>query len=134
MNFSATTAKASLISQRSMSSTVRPALASTLRAAGTGALSISVGSSPTLAVATIRARGPALAALVATQQRAWAHLASNPDDGVEAMIRQRPDAKLDRDVLRAQIRLTIEFFDTPATKGRPIGWQAEQLVQVAKGV
>ncbi len=57
MNFSATTAKASLISQRSMSSTVRPALASTLRAAGTGALSISVGLSPMLAIATTRARG-----------------------------------------------------------------------------
>jgi hypothetical protein len=57
MNFSATTAKASLISQRSMSSTVRPALAKTFLAAGTGAFSISVGLSPTLAVATTRARG-----------------------------------------------------------------------------
>jgi ABC-type nitrate/sulfonate/bicarbonate transport system substrate-binding protein len=57
MNFSATTAKASLISHRSMSSIVRPALASTLRAAGTGALSISVGLSPMLAMATTRARG-----------------------------------------------------------------------------
>ena len=57
MNFSATTAKASLISNRSMSSRVRPALASTLRAAGTGAFSISVGQSPMLAMATTRARG-----------------------------------------------------------------------------
>ena len=57
MNFSDTTAKASLTSNRSMSSSVSPALASTLRAAGTGALSMSVGSSPMLAVATTRARG-----------------------------------------------------------------------------
>lgn len=76
--------------------------------------------------ATIRNRGPALQRLVATQQRAWAHLNDNPDDGVEAMIRQRPDARLDRAVIREQIRLTIAFFDTPATQGRPIGWQAEQ--------
>ena len=48
MNFSATTAKASLISNRSISSIVRPALASTLRAAGTGAFSINVGDDPTL--------------------------------------------------------------------------------------
>ena len=75
--------------------------------------------------ATIRARGAALKKLVATQQRAWALLKTNPDDGVEAMIRQRPDAKLDRNVVREQIRLTIEFFDTPATKDKPIGWQAE---------
>ena len=57
MNFSATTAKASLISNRSMSSSVSPALASALRAAGTGALSISVGLSPMFAIATTLARG-----------------------------------------------------------------------------
>ena len=57
MNFSATTAKASLISNRSMSSIVRPALASTLLVAGTGAFSIRVGQSPMLAMATTRARG-----------------------------------------------------------------------------
>ena len=55
--FSATTANASLISHRSMSSTVRPAFSSTFFAAGTGAFSISVGLSPTFAVATTRARG-----------------------------------------------------------------------------
>ena len=76
--------------------------------------------------ATIRGRGPALQRLVAMQQRAWEHLKTNADDGVEAMVRQRPDARLDRAVLREQIRLTIEFFDTPATAGRPIGWQAEE--------
>jgi NitT/TauT family transport system substrate-binding protein len=75
--------------------------------------------------ATIRARGPALAALVATQQRAWTYLRANPDDGAAAIARARPDARLDARVLREQIRLTIEFFDTPATQGRPIGWQAE---------
>jgi NitT/TauT family transport system substrate-binding protein len=74
---------------------------------------------------TIRSRGPALKRLVETQARAWAHLKGNLDDGVEAMLRQRPDARLDRMVVREQIRLTIEFFDTPATQGRPIGWQAE---------
>ncbi len=76
--------------------------------------------------ATIRNRGPALQRLAATQQRAWEHLKANPDDGVEAMVKQRPDARLDRAVLREQIRLTIEFFETPATRGRPVGWQAEQ--------
>lgn len=75
--------------------------------------------------ATIRGRGPALRRLVDTQARAWAHLKNNLDDGVDAMLRQRPDARLDRTVIREQIRLTIDFFDTPATAGRPIGWQAE---------
>ena len=57
MYFYATTAKASLISNKSMSSSVKPALASTLRVAGTGAFSIKVGESPILAIATTRARG-----------------------------------------------------------------------------
>jgi len=56
MYFSTTTAKASLTSNRSMSSSVKPALASTLRVAGTGPLSIRMGLSPMLAMATMRAR------------------------------------------------------------------------------
>ena len=52
-----TAAKASLISTRSRSSTVRPALASALREAGAGPVSMIVGSEPETAVARIRARG-----------------------------------------------------------------------------
>ena len=53
----ATAAKASFISKRSMSPTSRPALASALRVAGAGPVSMIVGSAPETAVATIRARG-----------------------------------------------------------------------------
>ncbi len=75
--------------------------------------------------ATIERRGPALRRLVETQQRAWAALRGDLEAGVEAMLRRRPDARLDRTVLREQIRLSLEFLETPATRGRPIGWQAE---------
>lgn len=76
---------------------------------------------------TIAARKEALAKLVAVQARAWAYLRDGKiGEGVEAIVRQRPDAKLDRTVLAEQIRLTIAFFDTPATKGKPLGWQAEE--------
>src|SRR5215510_2992826 len=57
MNRIATAANASFISQRSMSPTSRPALASALRAAGAGPVSMIVGSDPETAVITIRARG-----------------------------------------------------------------------------
>ena len=57
MNRIATAANASLISNRSMSPTSRPALASALREAGAGPVSMIVGSEPETAVATIRARG-----------------------------------------------------------------------------
>ena len=47
------------------------------------------------------------------------------------MLQARPDAKLDRGVTLEQIRLTVEFFDTPATRGKPLGWQAESDWQTA---
>lgn len=75
---------------------------------------------------TIKNRPDALRKLIAVQQRAWAELAKNPDLGVEAMQAERPDAMLNADVLREQIKLTIEYFDTPATEGKPIGWQATE--------
>jgi NitT/TauT family transport system substrate-binding protein len=75
--------------------------------------------------ATLANRADPLKRLVATQQRAWAHLRDHIQDGVDAMLRQRPDARLDPKVQYEQIRLTLEFFDTPATAGKPIGYQAE---------
>ena len=73
---------------------------------------------------TIQNRPEALRKLIEIQQRAWSELAKNPDLGVEAMMAERPEAMLNPDVLREQIKLTVEYFDTPATKGKPIGWQA----------
>ena len=54
---SGTAANASLISQRSMSPVVIPALARQRSAAGPGAVSMITGSEPTAAVARMRARG-----------------------------------------------------------------------------
>lgn len=75
---------------------------------------------------TIVAKGAALKRLVQVQQKAWEHLRSNIDDGVAAMIAERPDAKLNPNVLRGQIKLTLDYFDTPASAGKPIGWQAKE--------
>lgn len=84
---------------------------------------------------TIENRGEALQKLVEIQQRAWEHLKTNIDDGVQAMLNQRSDADLNPDVLREQIRMTIEFLDTPATEGRTIGWQAtEDWVAALEGM
>ncbi|ACL58333.1 ABC transporter substrate-binding protein [Methylobacterium nodulans] len=75
---------------------------------------------------TIAAKREALAKLVAVQAKAWAYLRDGKiEEGVDAIVKQRPDAKLDRTALAEQIRLTIAFFDTPATQGKPIGWQAD---------
>lgn len=75
---------------------------------------------------TLTDRKAALAKLVEVQSKAWAYLRDgHTDEGVAAIVSQRPDAKLDKKALAEQIRLSIDFMDTPATKGKPIGWQAE---------
>ncbi len=64
--------------------------------------------------------------------RSWAYLRDGHiEEGVDAIVKQRPDAKLDRKALAEQIRLTIAFFDTPATRGKPLGWQADEDWTVA---
>jgi len=75
---------------------------------------------------TIAAKGAALKRLIQVQQRAWTHLKTNPQDGVQAMIAERPDARLNPDILLGQIKLTLDYFDTPASAGKPIGWQAKE--------
>lgn len=75
---------------------------------------------------TIASKGPTLRRLIQVEQRAWQWLREHPEDGVKAMIAERPDAKLDPKVLLGQIKLTLDYFDTPASKGKPIGWQAKE--------
>jgi NitT/TauT family transport system substrate-binding protein len=76
--------------------------------------------------ATLRSKADALKRLVSVQQHAWTHIRNGGiEDGVAAIIAERPDAKLDPAALREQIRLSLDFFDTPATAGKPLGWQAE---------
>jgi NitT/TauT family transport system substrate-binding protein len=75
---------------------------------------------------TIAGKSAALRRLIQVQQRAWTHLKSSPQDGVQAMIAERPDARLNPEVLLGQIKLTLEYFDTPASAGKPIGWQARE--------
>jgi NitT/TauT family transport system substrate-binding protein len=75
---------------------------------------------------TIAARGPAIHRLIQVEQRAWQALRENPEEGVKAMIAERPDARLDDKILLGQIKLTLDYFDTPASRGKPIGWQAKE--------
>lgn len=75
---------------------------------------------------TIAKRPEALRKLIKVQARAWEHLRTKPEDGAAAIMAERPDARLDAKILAEQIKLTIDYFETPATKGKPIGWQAKE--------
>ena len=75
---------------------------------------------------TIASKGAALHRLIEVEQRAWAQLRKSPEDGVKAMLAERPDVRLDPVILLNQIKLTLDYFDTPATQGKPIGWQSKE--------
>jgi len=76
---------------------------------------------------TIANRPGVLRRLVKTQQKAWRYIKDGHiDEAVDAMLKQRPDSNLKPDVLRSQIKITLDYFDTPATIGRPLGWQADE--------
>jgi NitT/TauT family transport system substrate-binding protein len=59
--------------------------------------------------------------------RAWEHIRNgNTDEAVAAIIKNRPDAKLEPAILAGQARGYLGYFDTPNTKGKPVGWQSEE--------
>jgi len=73
-------------------------------------------------------RADAMRRLSANQTRAWTYIfesSSHLDEAVAAMMAQRADKQLNAEVIKAQLVLSKEFFSTPNTAGKPIGWQAE---------
>lgn len=59
-------------------------------------------------------RGDALARFASVTARSWEYiLAGHEDEGVDAIIAQRPQARLDRGVLRAQLDALKTFFMVP---------------------
>jgi NitT/TauT family transport system substrate-binding protein len=47
------------------------------------------------------------------------------EECADIIIKLRSDAKLIREQLIEQIKLHVPYFYTEATKGKPLGWQAE---------
>jgi len=67
----------------------------------------------------------ALKRLVQVQRRAWAYIRDGHiDEAVAATLKQRPDARLDPDIINGQVEICLTLFDTPNTVGKPIGWQS----------
>jgi NitT/TauT family transport system substrate-binding protein len=77
---------------------------------------------------TLKKRRDAMKKMVDVQTRAWEYIYrdGNFDEAVKAIIAARPDAKLDPELLKGQMMAYRDFIETPATKGKRWGWQAEQ--------
>jgi NitT/TauT family transport system substrate-binding protein len=71
---------------------------------------------------TIKERGPALKKLDDVLSGAWAYvMAGHEEEAVQALLKARPQAKINADVARAQIKITEQFFTTPSSKDLPVG-------------
>ncbi len=72
----------------------------------------------------IAKRPKEIAAFVSAFQRAWIAIYTGGmiDEGVAALIKNRPNAKLDPKVMKAQIEAVYPFLNTEASKGQPLLW------------
>ncbi len=73
---------------------------------------------------TIRTKRVALQAFVSAVSRAWTEILENNklDEGVAALLKHRPQAKVDPKIAAAQVEAYRAYFHTANTKGRPHGW------------
>jgi NitT/TauT family transport system substrate-binding protein len=70
----------------------------------------------------LAAKREAIAKFASVVAASWQYVYDgHEDEAVEAIIAQRPQAKLDRKVLRGQIDALRGFFALPAPAGQPLG-------------
>lgn len=76
---------------------------------------------------TLETKDDALRRLVPVVIKAFEYIYPNRiDEGVQAIVKQRPNEKLDTEILRGQLVEYEKFFYTDATKGKRYGWQSEE--------
>ena len=76
---------------------------------------------------TLEARTEDLQTFVEVQQRTWEYIFDgNEEEAADAIIKQRPDMRLDREIMLGQLKAYMPLFSTPNTEGKPIGWQSDQ--------
>jgi NitT/TauT family transport system substrate-binding protein len=81
---------------------------------------------------TIQTKADALRRFASVVSGCWAYILNgHVDEGVQAIIAARPQAKLDPDVLRKQIESIKAFAKTPATEKLPFGVMAASDWQTA---
>jgi len=75
---------------------------------------------------TLDTKEDALRRFVLVVVRAWEYIYNDHiDEGVDAIVKQRPNERLDLGILRGQIVEYRPFFFTDATKGKRFGWQSD---------
>lgn len=77
---------------------------------------------------TLKDRRKELLAFVTAIRRSWQEILDNGklQDGIDALMKNRPRGSLTEDVLKGQIEAYRPLFTTVNTRGKPLGWQARQ--------
>lgn len=76
---------------------------------------------------TIEKQPEMLRTFVATTIKAWNYiLEGHAEEGIDAIIKQKPDAKIDREMFLRGHRENTKFLWTGATKDKPFGWMAQE--------
>ncbi len=79
---------------------------------------------------TLKTRAKALMKFVPVAVRAWEYVYNGDpahiEEGVQAILSQRPSDKLDAAILKGQVAEYGKFLYTPATEGKKLGWQSKE--------
>ena len=76
--------------------------------------------------AVLKSKQDALKRLVQVQRRAWAYIRDgHVDEAVDATLKQRPDSRLDPNIIKGQLEICLTLLDSANTVGKPIGWQSK---------
>jgi NitT/TauT family transport system substrate-binding protein len=70
-------------------------------------------------------KGPAIRAFASIVSGAWTYiLKGHEDEGIAAVLKSHEAARLDPELMKANLDVSLRFLYTPATKQDPIGFQA----------
>jgi NitT/TauT family transport system substrate-binding protein len=71
---------------------------------------------------------------VAATSKGWQEARQNPDAAITAMVKAVPLMKGKEEVLKTEFKGYLNYLDTPATEGKPFGWQSEDDWKKAEGI
>ena len=75
---------------------------------------------------TLKEKGPAMRAFASAVSAAWTYIEDgHEEEGVQALLKARPNDRIDADELRQQLRNSAPFLVSKATPDLPIGVQSE---------
>lgn len=75
---------------------------------------------------TIKERPETIRRFVAATAKAWQAARADPDGAVAATVADKPLLKGREPMLKATLVDSLQYLETPGTKGRPFGWQAPE--------